>query len=126
MPLKAMQRWWKLFASKWSGYIGDRDVELALRKFLNNRGFRGEGATFRDYRLAAVQRPGWLQVFVFTVETALQEEDIPGQQNQTLFGILRQDERYRKMDIEMFSIRSQRNALFREWSEELIALRRQP
>ncbi len=50
---------------RWNDWCGDREMELAIRKHLNENGFFGGTATLRNVRLVAVQRPGWLQVFRF-------------------------------------------------------------
>ncbi|MEM8732587.1 MAG: hypothetical protein AAGG44_00090 [Planctomycetota bacterium] len=114
---------WDFFgglAKKWTSWIGDRDMELALRKHLDSQGFYGDTARFENLRLAAVQRPGWLQVFVFSVEVRERSERNSSVQ---LHGIVRQDERYNKTDIRTFSAKYERNSLFSEWSEDLIRLR---
>lgn len=108
------------WSRKWSSWIGDRDLELALRKHLDSQGFYGDSAKFEGIRLAAVQRPGWLQVFVFTVEAKERSER---SKSLLLHGIVRQDERYNKTDVRTFVAKYERNSLFREWSEDLIRLR---
>ncbi len=104
----------------WASWLGDRDLEIALRKHLNEQGFFGDSAKFRQLRLMAVQRPGWLQVYTFTVEAMSQLNT--SEQPQCLFGIVRQDERYNRLEISVFSNRSERSKLLDEWSEDLIRL----
>ncbi|MEM7478281.1 MAG: hypothetical protein AAF483_25110 [Planctomycetota bacterium] len=107
-------------AKKWANWIGDRDLELALRKHLDQQGFFGDSATFKDLRLAAVQRPGWLQVYVFGVEAKSRIND----EKIVMYGIVRSDERFNKTDIEVFSTRGERQQLLKQWSEGLIKTRR--
>ena len=112
----------KQLAKKWSGWVGDRDMEIALRSYLDNEGYFGDSAAFEGVRLAAVQRPGWLQIYIFNVEAKPREEAV--ERPVRLFGLVRQDERYKRQEIETFRIRSERNARLDEWSTELIRLRR--
>lgn len=116
-----MAGFWQRISERWAGWIGDRDLELALRKHLNGEGFYGDSARFKNLRLAAVQRPGWLQVFVFTVSVKARSED--SGDSCELFGIVRQDERYNRVEIHTFSLRHARNQLFRDWSRELVRVR---
>lgn len=121
MGREGMRKFWSSWVQKWSSWIGDRDLELSLRRHLSDRGFSGDTARFENLRLAAVQRPGWVQVFVFTVHARRRggkEEDI-----NTLFGLVRQDERYSRLEICTYETRETRNVMFREWSSDLIRLR---
>ncbi len=111
----------KRWVEKWSMWIGDRDLELALRQRLNREGFYGDGARFENLKLAAIERPGWLQVYVFTA--VAKSRLIEDAQPQQIFGVLRQDERYNKLDVQVFASRPARNAKFQEWSQELIRVR---
>jgi hypothetical protein len=106
----------------WASWIGDSDLECSLREHLVQVGYFGHSAKFHNLKLVAVQRPGWLQVFSFTVWARETHEQ--GRQNVQLFGVVRQDERYNRTDIELFEQATDRNALFEQWSEDLIRLRR--
>lgn len=112
----------KQLTEKWANWLGDRDMELSLRRHLSENGFLGHAARFSQLRLVAVQRPGWLQVYTFIVEAHSQINDTDPQQK--LFGIVRQDERYERCEIRLFSIQSERAKLLDEWSQDLIRLRR--
>ncbi len=116
-----MSGFWKSLVEKWSSWIGDRDLELALRRHLNSEGFYGDSARFENLRLAAVQRPGWLQVFIFNVQARSRTDE--GAEAQQLYGVALQDERYSKLNIRTYSTRHSRNAKFRDWSADLIRLR---
>ena len=115
-------RFLRQLAEKWTNWLGDRDLDLALRKHLNEQGFLGESAQFSQLRLVAVQRPGWLQVYTFTAQakSRLNASD----QQQSLFGIVRQDERFNRMEIRVFSVLGERTQLVEQWSDGLIRLRR--
>lgn len=146
----ALLGFFKTLAGRWNNWVGDRDMELAIRAHLTGRGYYGDSATLRDVRLSAVQRPGWLQVFVFVAHAKQAENHFPESSDtfeeadsggvtpaesrtdpgldadgrRKLFGIVRQDERYNRTDIEVFVRRHERESLFANWSEDLIQLRR--
>jgi hypothetical protein len=64
-----------------------RSTENDIRDYLFSQGFDPSLTTVRDVELIGIQRPGWLQVFTFTVSTHDDELD------ETWFGVLRDDER---------------------------------
>ena len=120
---------------RWNNWCGDREMELAIRKHLNENGFFGGTAKLRNVRLVAVQRPGWLQVVRVEAlarvrpdepadETADQELD-PDQKPQyrQLFGLVRDDIRHKMNSVRVFEDEDQRRELFANWSEDLICLR---
>jgi hypothetical protein len=115
-----MLSWLKNQITKWSQWVGDRDLELLLRAKLSGRGYLGDSAQFHYMRLVAIQRPGWLQVFSFNVTTRKRE----GDESRLVFGLLRQDERYRKTEIELFENAADRHRLFSDWSKDLVVSRR--
>ncbi len=108
-------------ADRWSNWLGDRDLELAIRKALNAEGYYGDLARVNDLRLVAIERPGWLQVLVFSAEARPAAE---GSAAITLAGIVRQDERYNRQEIRVFQRRYERNELFETWSQDLVKVRR--
>jgi hypothetical protein len=69
----------------------------------------------------AIQRPGWLQILVFSAKARPASD---GSQPMTLAGIVRQDERYNRQEIRVFEHAGERNALFESWSEDLVKVRR--
>ena len=111
-------------AENWGNWVGDRDMELAIRSALTREGLRGTVAKFSGVRLVAVQRPGWLQIYAFDagwdgLESG--DERLP-----RVFGLVRQDERCNRTEVEWFESAAARNALFNEWSEGLHRLRSSP
>ena len=98
--------------------IRNSTTEREIRDWLTGNGYYGRSARFQEVELHAIQRPGWLQIFRFSV-TARNEDD----EWHDLFGLLRDDERYRRLDVEIFPNESQRNELLQEWSKGLIVRR---
>ena len=111
---------WRLM-DHWSGWIGDRDLENAVRSELSRRGWQGASAKFTQFRLVAIRRPGWLQVFKFEVTWDL--DPCAATQPSSVYGLVRQDERYNKLEIELFESISSQNIQFQQWSEGLHRLR---
>lgn len=112
----------RAFLESWSGWIGDRDLEIAIRSELSRKGWSGAAAKFSQFRLVAIRRPGWLQIFSFDVtwKPVLCGAKQPG----SAFGLVRQDERYHKLDIELFASASSRDALLHQWSDGMLRLRK--
>jgi len=123
-----MFQWLAKWKEQWSGWISDSDLERSLRAHLCGRGYYGDSAKFLAFRLVAIQRPGWLQVFSYCVEARVatgEHSAVPPAEREVvkLFGLVRQDERYRRCDIEIFRNASERYALYNRWTEDLIRLR---
>jgi len=60
-----MIRFLQSLQTRWSNWCGDHEMELAIRRHLSTAGYFGNTAKLRAIRLAAVERPGWLQVYRF-------------------------------------------------------------
>ena len=97
----------------------NRTTERDLRDWLSGHGYYGSSTQFDEIELHAIQRPGWLQVFRFSV-SAKTEQD----QWHELFGVVRDDERYRRLDVEIFQLEADRDEILTEWSTGLIVRRR--
>lgn len=119
-----MLAWFKGISQKWSGWISDSDLERSLRAHISGRGFYGDSAQFVTFRLVAIQRPGWLQVFSFSVDARVANEFSDSTERVRLFGLVKQDERYKKCDIELFPNTSERHAAYLDWTDDLIRLRK--
>ncbi|MGB7343691.1 MAG: hypothetical protein WBD20_05740 [Pirellulaceae bacterium] len=121
--------WIKHLRERWNNWVGDHDMELAIRRHLTGNGYFGGTAKLRNVRLVAVQRPGWLQVFRFEAtarvrsDEAATDEAEPDVEYHELFGLVREDARKNKSSIRVFADESQRRELFTLWSEDLICLR---
>lgn len=111
----------KSIVDKWAHWVGDRDMELAIRNALTRDGLRGRAARISKVRLVAVQRPGWLQVYSFD---AVWVEDAVETPSPPVFGLVRQDERYNRTEVKIHTSVNARNQLLRQWSEGLTRLGR--
>ena len=119
----------KSLREKWSNWSGDRDLEVAIRRHLTNNGLYGGTAQLQNVRLAAVQRPGWLQVYRFDAWARVMPStghdegpDLPAEYKQ-LYGLVREDIRYDQTAVRTFETPDARRQLFNEWSVDLIQLR---
>lgn len=115
---------------KWTHWTGDRELELAIRRHLTDNGHYGGMAKLQNVRLAAVQRPGWLQVYRFDavarVIPALLEDDDgpePPAVHAQLYGLVREDARHHQTTIRTFDSVQARRELFAQWSAGMIQLR---
>lgn len=132
------------WSRRWSDWCGDADMEKAIRRHLSDNGYYGGSAKLRDVRLAAVQRPGWLQVFRFDATAKLVDpsdhEAEPSAASSTgspshaqpaagraefheLFGLVREDHRHGKISVRVFRSGDQRRQLFASWGDGLLQLR---
>jgi hypothetical protein len=120
-------------------------MENAIRRHLSDNGYFGGTAKLRTVRLAAVQRPGWLQVYRFEATARLADPshadanlsdacppDIADSEDDStthrpvyheLFGLVREDHRKDQTAVRFFKTHEQRAELFLRWSEGLITLR---
>ena len=108
-----MFAWIKRVSEKWSGWVGDRDLEVAIRGFLNGRGYLGATTQFKEFRLVQIERPGWKQKFRFVIiatiaEPEFDDDDVTelpssstAKRKCRLVGHVEQDERYRQCKIEI-------------------------
>lgn len=124
-----MMGWLEHLRKRWNDWCGDREMELAIRRHLTDRGFFGPTATLKNVRLVAVQRPGWLQVYRFEASARVRPEEVrddcPDAQAEyrELLGLVRDDIRYNVSIVRTFSSEIERRELFAVWSEDLICLR---
>lgn len=124
----------KHFQKRWSDWVGDHETEMAIRRHLSDNGYFGKTAKIQDFKLVAVQRPGWVQVYQFTVrvrvrpdapESEWDESEGPDEAiYEDRFGIVKDDTRGTKLRIRTFDNRDEREVLFQEWAEDLLQLRR--
>jgi hypothetical protein len=121
--------WIKHFRERWNNWVGDHDMELAIRRHLTQNGYFGGTAKLRNVRLVAVQRPGWLQVFRFEATVRVRppevsnEEPDPDAEYHGVFGLIREDARKDESSIRVFRDETERSELFQRWSKDLICLR---
>ena len=123
----------KSLGEKWKNYLGDRETEVEIRKHLIKNGLAGKSAKILNYKLIAVQRPGWVQIYRFEILASAYLEDdesdavassMQTQELQMLYGLTKDDGRARTK-IRTFDNREDRISLFEEWSDGMLILRRQ-
>jgi hypothetical protein len=121
---------------RWLNWAGDRELETAIRRHLTVNGHFGGSAKLENVRLAAVERPGWSQVYRFEaiarIAPPTSDDDIdqldPDANELTagythLFGLVREDVRHNQTIVRTFDNPQDRLELFAEWSKGLIQLR---
>lgn len=122
-----MAGFFQSLAEKWNNWVGDRDMEVAIRKHLTKKGYFGGSVKLRNVRLVAVQRPGWLQVYRFEATARLSSPAADGPEEEAryeeLYGLVQDDARKSLTKVEVFHNPVERRALFRRWSQDLIQLR---
>jgi hypothetical protein len=121
--MHAMFKRWK---SSWDQWVGDRDLELAIRGCISDHGYSGRSAKLKHVRLQAIERPGWVQVYSFTADVQpLYDGRVattePGKEpiRQTIFGVAIDDGR-RHTRSEVFNTEHERDQQMDEWSVGLI------
>lgn len=104
--------------SLFTGLLKNKTTEDEIKKWLTFNGFCGNTAKFDAVELAAIQSPGWLQIFEFSVVVSTAK----GEKTQ-LFGLVKSDDRLHPPLIRVFYTEPEREELFREWSAGLIIRR---
>lgn len=136
-----MFAFFRQLGQRWSDWCGDHEMENAIRQHLSLNGYYGGTAKLRQVRLAAVKRPGWMQVFRFevTARLAVADDDADAADEglstsppadgpavptyHELFGLVREDQRSGEVDVRVFRSGEQRRELFARWSDGLLQLR---
>ncbi len=124
-----MLGWIKHLRQRWTDWCGDREMEVAIRRHLSERGFFGPTAKLRNVRLVAVQRPGWLQVYRFEALARVRPDEVSDDrpdadaEYRELLGLVKDDIRYNVQTVRTFPNEMERRELFATWSEDLICLR---
>ena len=94
--------------------ISNKVAEKDIRTYLSSNGYFGRSAKFEELELHAIERPGWLQVFRFKVRAKNVDD-----QWKLLFGAMKDDERFKLCEIELFENLNRRDHLLANWSEGL-------
>lgn len=76
---------------RWKNWLGDSSLEQAIRDQLVRQGYPRHASRIKHARMVAIERPGWVQVWRFTVATKRKDVADPG--DITLFGAARDDGR---------------------------------
>lgn len=104
---------WRRWLHFWRDRVGNAEFEAAIRAALRAQGGRYAYAQVCRFRLAAIARPGWVQVYRFM--TASEGDDAAP----PLWGLLRDDGR-RGTQVLLFASADECQRQFALWSEGLI------
>lgn len=95
--------------------FGNKSAEKDIREYLSKNGYFGNSARFSELEIHAIGRPGWLQVFRFGVEAkSLDDRWV------SLFGAMKDDERFQANEIKVYENCNRRNHQLSVWSEGLM------
>jgi len=106
---------------RWKNWIGDAELERAIRNELVRLGFPRQASQLHNTRLYAIQRPGYVQVWSFEVDTNRNSESLQ------LYGAARDDTRNEGRKAASVVISPNQSVVsqqLEEWSEGLIVRRR--
>lgn len=106
---------------RWKNWVGDAELERAIRDELVRQGFPRQGSQLRGTHLYAIQRPGYVQVWSFEVDTQRGGLDVH------LYGAARDDTRNEGRQSAAVIISSdpiEVEQQLAQWSEGLIVRRR--
>lgn len=98
--------------------LRNKGTELDIREQLTKQGFEGKYAKFSYVELAAVQRPGWRQLFRFHVKVT-----DPHDERKELFGVAMDDER-KGIEIVLTESEDEQKQYLDAWSDGMITRRR--
>ncbi|MCP4191397.1 MAG: hypothetical protein GY768_12300 [Planctomycetaceae bacterium] len=100
--------------------IRNKSSEKDVRDFLDGEGFVGMSAKFYELELHAIERPGWVQIYRFSVRVS----DQSGRWV-SLFGVIRDDQR-KSRKFWLTESESERKKKATDWSKGMISLERRP
>lgn len=112
----------KLFQS-WADWTGDKRLAEAIRRELRRQSYAVNAAQIRDVRLAAIERPGWVQVYRFAVETTTNQENPHAKRPVVLLGLSRDDGRKPRIEVLLTEDEAAWRERLDEWSDGLIVRR---
>lgn len=110
----------KRLLKSWTDWTGDKGLTDAIHAELRRQGFAVHASRTRRVHLAAVERPGWVQVYTFAVETRTNEEDRESRREVLLHGASRDDGRKAKTEILLTEDEGEWRQQVETWSEGLI------
>ncbi|MEQ8847551.1 hypothetical protein [Botrimarina sp.] len=113
----------KQWSERWRDWTGDRRLTDAIRAELRRGGWAVHSAQIRDVRLVAIERPGWVQVYRFAVETTLHTDNPHDRRAAVLLGLSREDGRKSRIDVLLTEDESTWRERLETWSEGLIRRR---
>ncbi len=93
--------------------LKNKVTEKELRESLSSQGYAGQTARVQRLELIAVVRPGWKQVFEFSVEAKHLNEGW-----KQLYGVLRDDQRHQtKPEVFIAESEDEVQAVSEKWTE---------
>ena len=95
--------------------LRNKTAEQDIRHYLATHGYYGRSARFDELELHAVGRPGWVQVFRFTVEARKQSGEWD-----RLLGALRDDQRSKSLKVFLSRSPFEQRQRLEMWSAGLI------
>ena len=99
----------------------NRVTEADIREWLSQNGYFGRTAKFTEVELHAIRRPGWVQVFRFSVEAKSESGEW-----QQIFGVVCDDETQRsaaaKTRVEVFLNQEDQQDCLKRHSNGLLLL----
>lgn len=108
---------------RWSDWTGDKHLERAIHSELRRGGYAVHASRIFDVRLVAIERPGWVQVTRFAVETTAPAGDGDQRRPVVLLGIARDDARSGPIRVLVTEDEAVWRDRLREWSDGLITTR---
>lgn len=109
---------------RWSDWTGDKRLTEAIRAELRRKGYAVHAAQIREVRLAAIERPGWVQIYRFAVETTNNHPEKPQEKESiVLLGLSRDDGRKSRIEILLTPDKAVWEARLAAWSDGLIVRR---
>lgn len=108
---------------RWADWTGDKRLTEAIRRELRTSGYAVNAAEIRDVRLAAIERPGWVQVYRFAVETTTNPENPQEKRPAVLLGLSRDDGRKPRIEILLTEDETEWRERLDAWSDGLIVRR---
>ncbi|MEM6329441.1 MAG: hypothetical protein AAF790_04240 [Planctomycetota bacterium] len=100
---------------QWLDWTGDADLTRAIRGELRRQQLAVNAAKIREVRLVAIERPGWVQVRRFRVETLDREK-----QPLTLLGLARDDGRKNRIEVLLTASRAELGRRLDVWCDGLL------
>ncbi len=104
--------------NRWRHHVGDRPLAAAIHREIVALGYARSTARIRDLRLAAVERPGYRQVYRFEASARDRDDESVAD----LYGVSREDPRSTRIDVKVTASEVDRDRVFAAWSDGMITL----
>ena len=123
-----MRDFLKSIAEKWNNWVGDHEMELAIRKHLTQNGYYGTHREAAKCTLGSrYSAPVGYRCFGFEATARVRPESTDGPEPDPvyheLYGVVKDDIRHRMTTVRAFRSAAERRELYRRWSDGLIELR---